>query len=352
MLLGRGLIERSGPLLRKLWKSRRVAVITHRKLERLFGGRLRSSLRKSGYEVVFLFIPEGERSKNLGTVERLYDQLIRHRLGREDGILALGGGVVGDTAGFVASTYLRGVEYVQLPTTLLAQIDSSIGAKVGVNHPRGKNLVGAIYRPSAVWIDPLVLKSLSRRELRSGLFEMLKYGFIGSASLFRQMERSPSSFQPATPTLERAIVTSARMKLGVVRRDERESGLRRILNFGHTIGHGLEAAGDFRRLSHGEAVGWGMIGACRLACRSGLIGRGLCARMEAAVRGLAPLPGLESLRTDRALSAIDRDKKIGPKGIRFVLPTGLGRVAVVEGLPREDIRWALRGLGVGSGAHR
>jgi 3-dehydroquinate synthase len=292
-------------------------------------------------------MPEGERFKNLDTVQGLYDRLIRHGIGREDGLLALGGGVVGDTAGFVAATFLRGVDYVQVPTTLLAQIDSSLGAKVGVNLPRGKNLVGAIYRPGAVWIDPQVLATLPAREFRSGLFEMLKYGFIGARSLFHDMERSPSSYKPGSSALRRAIASSARMKLQVVRQDERESGLRRILNFGHTVGHGLEAAADFRRLSHGEAVGWGMIAACRLSRRRELIGKSLCERMERAVRELAPLPSLARLRSDRALNAIDRDKKVGPRGFRFVLPTALGRVTVVEGFPRKDIRWALESLGVG-----
>ncbi len=351
VLLGDGLLNQVGPKLRTLWGRRRIVVITHRKIDRLYGSRLRSTLAKSGLDNHFLFIPEGERFKNLDTVQKLYDGLIRHRMGREDGLVALGGGVVGDTAGFVAATFLRGVDYAQVPTTLLAQIDSALGAKVGVNLPRGKNLVGAFYRPAAVWIDPSVLVTLPRREFRSGLFEMLKYGFIGSLSLFRDMEGSPSSFKPRSPTLTRAIAVSARMKLRVVAEDERESGLRRILNFGHTVGHGLEAAGDYHRLSHGEAVGWGMIAACRLSHHRKLIGLSLCERMEAAIRGLAPLPSVGTLRLDRALRAIDHDKKIGPRGIRFILPTALGKVTVVEGVPRDDIRWVLQSLGVGSRNH-
>ena len=162
VLLGKGLLKEAGPRLRRLWGPRRIAVITQRKLDRLFGQKLRASLSRSGLDTVFLFMPEGERFKNLDTVQRLYDALLRHDIGREDGLLALGGGVVGDTAGFVAATFLRGVDYVQLPTTLLAQIDSSLGAKVGVNLARGKNLVGSIYRPAAVWMDPCCSR-LSRR---------------------------------------------------------------------------------------------------------------------------------------------------------------------------------------------
>ncbi|MFQ5791655.1 MAG: 3-dehydroquinate synthase [Acidobacteriota bacterium] len=350
VLLRRGLLADAGPSLRRLWgvrektARRRVAVVTHRKLARLYGGLLLASLRRAGFDAVTLYVPEGERHKNLETVLRLYDDLIRHRLRREDGLLALGGGVVGDTAGFVAATYLRGIDYVQVPTSLIAQIDSALGGKVGVNHPRGKNLIGAVYRPRAVWIDPTVLKSLPPRQLRSGLFEMLKYGFIGVPSLFRQMERSPKSFRPEAARLDRAIAVSVRLKLDVVRKDEYERGPRRILNFGHTVGHGLEAAGDFRRLSHGEAVGWGMIAAARLARRHGFIHQGLLERMEAAVRGIGPLPRLAGLRVSSVMEAIDRDKKIGARGLRFVLPTSLGQVQVVEGLSRKEIRWAVRSL--------
>jgi 3-dehydroquinate synthase len=270
--------------------------------------------------------------------------LVRYRFGREDGLIALGGGVVGDTAGFVAATYLRGIELIQVPTTLLAQIDSAIGAKVGVNLTEGKNLVGAFYRPSAVWIDPDVLITLPSREIRSGLFEMLKYGFIRSPALFRRMERNPEAFRPSNPELERAIALAVRAKLGVVRDDERESGSRRILNFGHTIGHGLEAAGDYHRLTHGEAVGWGMIAAVWLARRRGLLDAGLAERMEKAVRAVAPLPSLQRFSTGPIMRSIDRDKKIGVKGFRFVLPVALGKVETFEGFPREEIRWAVRKL--------
>lgn len=349
VLMGAGLLARAGPLLSRLWGKRRVAVVTHRRLDRLIGARLRRSLRKTGIEAAFLFMPEGERFKNLDTVRRLYDRLIRCGFHREDGLVALGGGVVGDTTGFLAATYLRGLDYIQIPTTLLAQIDSAIGAKVGVNHPRGKNLVGAFHRPAAVLIDPELLVSLPAREFRSGLFEMLKYGFIGSRPLFHRMERSPGALRPSSPPLERAIRLAARLKLRVVRSDERETGLRRTLNFGHTVGHGLEAAGGYRLLSHGEAVGWGMIAAARLAARRGLIGPRLLVRMESTVRRIGPLPQLARLRTDRVLAAIEKDKKAGPEGLRFVLPSGIGRVKVVPTMPLEEIRWALKSLGVGGG---
>jgi 3-dehydroquinate synthase len=344
VLFGRGLLEQAGALAKGLWGGRRIAVVTHRKLAELYGKTLCARLKAAGADTHLFHIPEGEGSKNLETVRHLYGRLVQYHFGREDGLIALGGGVVGDTAGFVAATYLRGIGLIQIPTSLLAQIDSAIGAKVGVNLPQGKNLIGAFHRPAAVWIDPNVLTTLPPRELRSGLFEMLKYGFIRSPALFRQMERSHDVFRPKTPVLEKAIALAVRAKLAVVREDERETGSRRILNFGHTIGHGLEAAGAYHNLSHGEAVGWGMIAAVWLAWRNELIDTKLAERMEKAVRTVAPLPSLERLGIRPIMRAIDRDKKIGTKGFRFVLPAAVGRVTVVEGFPRKEILWAVHNL--------
>jgi len=348
VLLGRGLLADSGHRLAELWGTkRRVAVVTQQRIDRLYGDPFRQSLKKAGINAFFFSMRDGERHKNLDTVRTLYERLTRNRLGREDGIVAFGGGVVGDTAGFVAATYQRGMGLIQIPTTLVAQIDSALGAKVGVNLPSGKNLVGAFHRPAAVWIDPTLLATLPARELQSGLYELLKYGFIHSKKLFHELEHRPSAFRPLELSLDRAIALSTRVKLHVVRQDERESGLRRILNFGHTVGHGLEAAADYRWLTHGQAVGWGMIAASRLAHRRHLIRGRTLQRMEATICGLGRLPGLGRLNLRKVLDAIGRDKKIGSRGIRFVLPVGVGRVEVVEGFPREEIEWAVRSLGVG-----
>lgn len=352
VLLSRGLVSQLGPLVRRLWSRAPVVVITQRTLDRRYGRSLRESLDEAGMKAHFLFVPEGEQAKNLDIVRRLYSDLVQRGVRRDGGIVAFGGGVVGDVAGFVAATYLRGIRYAQVPTTLLAQIDSSLGGKVGVNLPEGKNLVGAIWRPSAVWIDPNLLASLPEREFSSGLFELLKYGFIGSAALFRRMERAPELFRPDSSALDQAIVAAARIKLSIVRRDEREGGLRRILNFGHTVGHGLEAAGDYRLLTHGEAVGWGMIAATRLAFRRRLVSGKLAERMEAAVRRVAPLPELARLEVRRVLEAMNRDKKIGPRGHRFVLPVALGRVQQSEGVERDTLRDVVCSLGVGLEADR
>ena len=321
-------------------------MVTDRRLDRLHGARLRRGLGRAGLHAVCLVMPEGERAKNLETVRRLYHGLLGQGFSREDGLVAFGGGVVGDTAGFVAATYLRGIDYVQAPTTLLAQIDSAIGAKVGVNHPLGKNLIGAFHRPASVFIDPQILGSLPRRQFRSGLFELLKYGFIGAPALLREMEKRPRAFRPGSQLLHRAIATCVRLKLDVVRSDERESGRRRILNFGHTIGHGLEAAGAYRLLTHGEAVGWGMIAAVRLAERRGRIGPRLTERMESAVSAVGPLPPLHRLRIETVMRAIRKDKKVGPRGIRFIVPVAFGRVEVLEAMAEDELRWALSSLGI------
>jgi 3-dehydroquinate synthase len=343
--LGEGLVHEIGFHIRKLWPGRRVAVVTQPRIWRLHGSELASGFLRAGVDMVVLPMPEGEARKSLSTVSRLYDRLVSRKFTREDALVAFGGGTVGDTAGFVAATYLRGVSYAQVPTTLLAQIDSAIGAKVGVNHPRAKNLIGAIYRPRAVLLDPGLLSTLPEREFRSGLFELLKYGFIGRPRLLKRMESGPLRLG------ERALVDSiadgVSRKLQVVREDESEQGLRRILNFGHTIGHGLEAAGDYRKLTHGEAVGWGMVGAIRIARRRERLSSLLAGRLEAAVRNVGPLPSLRAFSKRRVLDAVSKDKKIGILGLRFILPVGWGRVEVVESFPKSEIAWALESLGVG-----
>jgi 3-dehydroquinate synthase len=343
--LGEGLLHELGFQVRKLWPGRRIGVVSQPRIWRLHGSELASSLLRAGVDMVSLQMPEGESRKTLETASRLYDRLVGHGFTREDALVAFGGGTVGDTAGFAAATYLRGIPYAQVPTTLLAQIDSAIGAKVGVNHLRAKNLIGAIYRPRAVFLDPGLLSTLSEREFCSGLFELLKYGFIGRPKLLKRMESAP--LRRGDRALVDSIADGVARKLEVVRQDETEQGLRRILNFGHTIGHGLEAAGDYRRLTLGEAVGWGMVGAIRLGRRRESLGPSLAFRLEAVVRNVGPLPSLRSFSKRRTLDAISKDKKIGMLGLRFVLPVAFGRVEIVESFPMTEIAWALDDLGVG-----
>ncbi|HLE68355.1 MAG TPA: 3-dehydroquinate synthase [Vicinamibacteria bacterium] len=343
--LGEGLLHELGFQVRKLWPGRRIGVVSQARIWKIHGSELASSFLRAGVDMFGLQMPEGEDRKALETVSRLYDRLVGQGFTREDALVAFGGGTVGDTAGFVAATYLRGVPYAQVPTTLLAQIDSAIGAKVGVNHPRAKNLIGAIHRPRAVFLDPGLLSTLPEREFHSGLFELIKYGFIGRPRLLKRMESAP--LRPGERALVDSIADGVARKLEVVREDESEQGLRRILNFGHTIGHGLEAAGDYRTLTHGEAVGWGMVGAIRLARRRERLSPSLAERLEAAVRSVGTLPSLRNFSKRRTLDAVSKDKKIGKLGLRFILPVGWGRVEIVESFPKAEIAWALESLGVG-----
>ena len=219
-----------------------------------------------------ILIPDGERYKNLQSVSRIYDPLIKANADRGSAVIAVGGGVIGDTAGFAAATYLRGITLVHVPTTLLAQVDSSIGGKVGVNHALGKNLIGAFHQPALVAIDPLLLATLPRREFRSGLYEVVKYGVIASRDLFDRVAKDTRAiFARTAEVLVPAIVESCRIKADVVSKDERESGLRRILNFGHTVGHALEAVTKYRRFRHGEAIAYGMLAAADLAVARGAL---------------------------------------------------------------------------------
>ena len=267
--VGEGITDQLTSLLDAHRVGPRRFVVSNPLVWRLHGEQLQRAL---GGTVDPILIPDGERHKNLQSVSRIYDALIKGGADRGSVLIAIGGGVIGDTAGFAAATYLRGITLIQVPTTLLAQVDSSVGGKVGVNLPVGKNLVGAFHQPAIAVIDPLLLKTLPRREFRSGLYEVVKYGMIASRSLFdriagdtrRVFARDPNVLVPA-------IVESCRIKAHVVTEDERESGLRRILNYGHTIGHALEAVTKYRVFRHGEAIAYGMLGAADLAVERGAL---------------------------------------------------------------------------------
>jgi 3-dehydroquinate synthase len=290
-------------------------------------------------------IPDGERAKTLGTVRRLLDTMVAAGLSRDATVLALGGGVVGDTAGFAASIYLRGIPLVQIPTTLLAQVDSSVGGKTGVNHAAGKNLIGTFYQPRLVLVDPDLLGSLPERQYRSGLYEALKYGVIRDPAIFSAFERERESILTRDPeALETLIFQCLRIKADVVAADEREGDLRRILNFGHSIGHGIEAALAYRKLLHGEAVGYGMIGAARLAARMGRLSPEVAARIESAVRSIGPLPDPGPVPTRDIVAAMRHDKKVRSGMLHFVLPRRIGRVSMESDVPLALVRQVVRGL--------
>lgn len=289
--------------------------------------------------------PDGERAKNLTTVSRLLDRMVDLKLARQSTVIAIGGGVVGDVAGFAASVYLRGIPVVQVPTTLLAQVDSSIGGKTGVNHRAGKNLIGTFYQPRLVVSDPLVLKSLPEREYASGLYEALKYGIIRDAELFHEFERNSALFLKRDPAaIENLVARCAAIKADVVMNDEKESDLRRILNFGHTVGHGLEAAAHYAGIKHGEAVGYGMIAAARIGHVLEKLTDVDRARIEAAVGGVGRLPALTGLRSKDVLTAVQHDKKVKDGAVHFVLPRAIGRVEITPDVPLAVVRDVVTGI--------
>jgi 3-dehydroquinate synthase len=294
-----------------------------------------------------ILIPDGERFKHLATVNRIYDALIRAGADRASTIVAVGGGVIGDVAGFAAATYLRGVPVAQVPTTLLAQVDSAIGGKVGVNHQLGKNLIGAYHQPIAVAIDPLLLGTLPRREFRAGLYEVVKYGVIASRSLFDTVTTNLAALFAREPApLVRVISESCSIKAGIVERDERESGPRRALNFGHTAGHALEAVTKFKRFRHGEAVAYGMLVAADLAVRRGALPDADRHALAALITQLGPLPPVGDLSATEVIAATARDKKVVAGKLHFVLPTAIGVTTTVTDVTEEELTASLRGIGL------
>jgi 3-dehydroquinate synthase len=296
-----------------------------------------------------ILLPDGERSKHLQTVSRVYDALLRAGADRATTLVAVGGGVLGDTAGFAAATFLRGIPLVHVPTTLLAQVDSAIGGKVGVNHLLGKNLIGAFYPPRAVLVDPELLGTLPRREFRAGLYEVIKYAVIASADLFGQIDAQLSAIFARDPgALVPVIAACCGIKARVVTADEREGGERRILNFGHTVGHALEAVTRYRRFRHGEAVAYGMLAATRLAVARGAMPRADADAVGELITQLGPLPPVADLSPDQAVDAMRRDKKVLAGKLHFVLPRRIGAVTIVDDVTEEELLEALRATGLRS----
>jgi 3-dehydroquinate synthase len=293
-----------------------------------------------------ILVPDGERYKHLATVSRIYDALTRVNADRATTVVTFGGGVIGDMAGFAAATYLRGVSLVHVPTTLLAQVDSAIGGKVGVNHALGKNLIGSFYQPHAVVVDPLVLSTLPRREFRAGLYEVIKYGMTSSASLFDRVAKQRKEIFARSPAALTPIISeSCRIKAEVVATDEREAGPRRILNFGHTAGHALEAVTKYRRYRHGEAVAYGMLVAAELARGRGALSQGDRQALADVIASLGPLPPIADLSSGVILEAMKHDKKMVAGRLHFVLPTTVGATTIVDDVTEKEMRAALKQVG-------
>jgi 3-dehydroquinate synthase len=322
---------------------RRVFVLTSPEIWALWGGAFCASFEKAKVEPpIALFLPAGERSKNMASVERLTREMVRAGGDRGSLLIAFGGGIVGDVGGFVAAVFMRGIPYVQAPTTFLAQVDSSVGGKVGVNLPEGKNLVGNFLQPQAVFADIGMLGTLPDRELRAGLMESVKAGIIRDRALVRFMEEHADEVLGRdAKALERVIAASIRMKADVVGRDERENGLRMILNFGHTVGHALEAATRYKAMLHGEAVGWGMVAALYVARIRGTITGSQMERMEKLIYRYGPLPKLKA-SAGRVLAATGSDKKNVGGVRRFVLPIGIGDAGVVEDVTARELEAAVK----------
>ena len=333
---GNGLLQELAPRIERAVGRlpRRVFVLTSPEIWALWSKKF---LRSFDEAPVTLFLPPGEQHKTMKSVERLLREMVRAGGDRGSLLIAFGGGIVGDVGGFVAATFMRGINYVQVPTTFLAQVDSSVGGKVGVNLPEGKNLVGSFHQPRAVFADIGVLGTLPDRELRAGLMESVKAGFIRDRALARFMEEHAEEILAREPkALERVIASSIRMKAEVVRKDEREGGLRMILNLGHTVGHALEQATGYKAMLHGEAVAWGMVAALAVARRRGTITGGQMERMEKLIYRYGPWPKLK-VTAAKVMAATGRDKKNVGGVRRFVLPVGIGDAGVVEDVTAQEL---------------
>jgi 3-dehydroquinate synthase len=329
-----GLLTRSGTLLAELLpQASKVFVVTVAPVRRRWGSKLVRSLVSAGFKPQVIQMADGETAKKLHTIETLAERLSRLGADRKAVLIALGGGVVGDVTGLLASLYMRGVELVQVPTTVLAQVDASVGGKTGVNLGAGKNLLGTFHQPRAVLIDPEVLRTLPDREFRAGLYEALKCGIIGDLDLFRRFEQKRAQILKRDPVeLEGLIAQSVKLKAEVVSADEREGGLRRVLNLGHTIGHALEAETGYRSLLHGEAVAWGLIAATNIALSVGRTDSVTAGRIADAVLSLGKLPELK-VSARKLLARLQADKKTQGGVVHFVLPREIGKVEIAADVP-------------------
>jgi len=341
--VGSGLLDRLGELARAAGlKPGRTALVTDSNVARLFGSRAKNSLADAGFEVALIEVPAGEESKSLAALETVYDRLVEAELERSSPLFALGGGVVGDLAGFAAATYLRGLPLVQIPTTILAQVDSALGGKTAVNHRAAKNLIGAFYQPRLIVADVATLTTLPEREFREGLAEVIKYGAIMDAPMVAMLERNLPAILKRDPSrLEEIVDRSLRHKAAVVQSDEREGGLRKILNYGHTIGHALEATSGYGNYLHGEAVAIGMMAAGKLSRAY----TGLSADDAARLENLITAAGLptrlpEGLHPGEFAQTLRLDKKRAGEGIEFVLLDRLGH-ALTRNLTFDEIMAAM-----------
>ena len=343
VLIGDSAIDTLGHELDQAGLGPRRILVSSPRVWKLHGKRF----KKVGADRSAVLVDDGERAKTIASVSRVHDALVKANADRATVVIAVGGGVIGDLVGFAAATYLRGLRVVHVPTTLLAQVDSAIGGKTGVNHPLGKNLIGSFHAPSLVVADPTVLGTLPRREFRAGLYEVLKYGVIAEPTLLDRVRTTlPAIFARDAAAVAPLVAASCRIKADVVSADERESGLRRILNFGHTMGHALEAATTYKRFRHGEAVGYGMLAALSLGVARGVTPQSLYDEVVDLITRLGPLPPVSDISTKDALAAIGRDKTVVAGTLHFVAATARGATTTLTDVTAKELKAALKKLGL------
>src|SRR5438477_2638529 len=341
-IIEHGILSRAGSILKELLTGTPpLFIVTVPPVRRRWGEVLMKSLDASGFPAKIIEMPDGERFKRLSTVESLAEDLLKAGADRKAAVLAFGGGVVGDVGGMLASVYMRGVKLIQVPTTVQAQLDAAIGGKTGVNLRSGKNLLGTFFQPQLVLIDPATLATLPEREFRAGMYEALKCGVIGNEELFARLENaSTKNLRKDREFLTWVIAESVRLKAQVVSADEKEGDLRRVLNFGHTLGHAFEAATGYKKFLHGEAVAWGMIAAANIAAKIGVCEKQVYERILAATLSWGALPSV-TLQSGKALQLLQSDKKTERGNVHFVLPEQIGKVEIVNNVPEHAITSAL-----------
>lgn len=345
IIFGRGILAEIGPFCRSLKTGKNVAVVTNPKVGAYYLEPVESALTDAGYSVYKVEIPDGEEYKSFETLKSIYDRLIEFGFDRSSFLLALGGGVVGDIAGFAAATFLRGIPFIQVPTTLLAQVDSSVGGKTGINHEKGKNLIGAFYQPGLVLIDTATLDTLPEREYLSGLAEVAKYGIVLDGTLFDFMSANTGKLLDRDKeALLTVIKRSCSLKASIVEKDEKEAGLRAVLNYGHTIGHAVETLTCYKKYTHGEAVAIGMAQAARLSESMGFTDKAETEKIITLLKSLHLPVEIPSFRQSEYLEALVHDKKVREGGINFVFNRGIGDFHISR---VSDIQSLLKTSGIG-----
>ncbi|MFN3927426.1 MAG: 3-dehydroquinate synthase [Pseudanabaenaceae cyanobacterium] len=351
IVIGQNCLPSLGQKLRDLGlgkTSDRILLVTNPVLRKHYGDQLIQGLEATGWQVATVVLPAGERYKNINSLQKIYDHALAHKLERKSLMIALGGGVIGDITGFAAATWLRGIDFVQVPTTLLAMVDAAIGGKTGINHPQGKNLIGAFHQPRLVWIDAAVLKTLPPREWRAGMAEVIKYGVIWDGQLFQLLTTAPhlASYHRCKPELLREILyRCATAKAEIVTKDEKEAGLRAILNYGHTIGHAIEAVTNYQLFNHGEAVALGMTAVGAIAAQLKWWTTTEYQQQQALLqKAHLPTHLPPHLHIEAIMAATSGDKKVAGGKVKYILPKGIGTVAITDQVPPTLVQQVLQML--------